>query len=220
MPSGTGSNTPRVTTGNVRTTFDVFSPAPGPSTPGPTPAPFSGLTNPLGAIYTDVGGTDSISGTLVQLPLNVGAIYKYVLYKSATNPALVTGPAPVYYTDNTKTVVSGAAADAFPAPATPSSALAGVLMPNTTDLPNLTAAILNNGGNGSGVWICIGGFVKASRDVGAVAVAGTQLVGGVGNFTWALVAAFAATAVYSVLGLTNTAGGFADISVFGLSESV
>jgi hypothetical protein len=161
-----------------------------------------------------------VSGTLTQLPLGVGVVYKYVLYKSATNPALVAGPAPVYYTDATSTIVSGAAADAFPASATPAGALAGFLMPNTTDLTTLTAAILNNSSNGSGVWIAVAGFVKASYDSGNVGVAGTQIIGATGNFTTALVSAFAATAIYGVMCLTTASSHATDIRIFGLSESV
>lgn len=213
MAFGTVASTPRVTTGNVRTTVDAVT-----STgymPNPTFNQF-GLQNPLGTIWTDVGGPDSVSGTITQLPAFQSAIYKYVLYKSTGNPALVAQPAIVYYTDNTSTVVSGAAADAFP---TPASGIAGILMPNTTDLPNLTATILNNGALGSGVWICIGGFVKGAAAPAATA-AGDILVGVAGNFLLARSTAFAAATVAAIRALTALAGASADMFIFGLPEEI
>jgi hypothetical protein len=211
MPFGLPVATPRITTGNVRTTYDLFTPAPGASTPGPTPAPFGGLANPLGTTFTDVGGPDSVSGTLTQLPLLSTAIYRYVLYKSATNPALIANPGVVSYTDNTFTIVSGAMADGVTATA---SDFAGYLMPNTTDLSALTATILNNGGNGSGVWICVGGFVKAARSLAAVAVGDTLVGGGTGSFIPARVAsATAATFVRTATALTAVSSNASDVVV-------
>jgi hypothetical protein len=210
MPFGLPVATPRITTGNVRTTYDLFTPAPGPTTPGPTPFFSGGLAAPLGTTFMDQGGPDSVSGTLTQLPLLSVALYKYVLYKSATNPALVTAPGLVYYTDETFTVVSGARADGF---TTTENSLAGLLMPNTTDLPNLTATILNNGGNGSGVWICIGGFVKAATSIAATAV-GDTLVGSGTAFTPARVASGTApTFTKTMTALTAIAGGVSDVLV-------
>jgi len=173
MPFGLPVATPRVTTGNVRTTYDLYTPSPGATTPGPTPAAFNGLANPLGTTFMDIGGPDSVSGTTTQLPVGQVAIYKYVLYKSTTNPALTTCPGVVYYTDNTGLIVSGSPTDGYVGQTTAGAAVdgAGYMMLNTTDLTTVTATLLNNGGNGSGVWICIGGFVKAG-DVPSSVVAG------------------------------------------------
>lgn len=218
MPAGLPVGTPRITTGNVRTTYDPYTPSPGATTPGPTPAPFNGLACPLGSIYMDQGGSDSVSGTLTQLPQGTIAVYKYLLYKSATNPALVAGPAPVYYTDNTGLVISGSSTDAFPATATPAGALAGIMMPNTGDVTTLTAAILNNGANGSGVWVCIAGFVKAVWDAGGVGVAGLGLIGATTNFTLAAAGAstFAGTAIYAMMALTTASSNKTDVRIYGL----
>jgi hypothetical protein len=111
----------------------------------------------------DIGGPDSVSGTTTQLPAGQVAIYKYVLYKSTTNPALTTAPGLVYYTDNTGTIVSGSPTDGYIGQTTAGAAsdTAGFMMLNTTDNASVTATLLNNNGNGSGVWICIGGFLKA-----------------------------------------------------------
>lgn len=177
MPAGLPVGTPRITTGNVRTTYDPYTPSPGATTPGPTPAPFNGLACPLGSVYMDIGGADSVSGTTTQLPVGQVAIYKYVLYKSATNPAMTTCPGVVYYTDGTGLIVSGTPTDGIMGATTDGAAGdgAGYMMLNTTDLTTITAAILNNGGNGSGVWICVGGFVGAG-DVASTHVAGDWVV--------------------------------------------
>jgi hypothetical protein len=104
------------------------------------------------------------------------AIYKYVLYSSTTNPAVTTAPGVVYYTDNTGLVVSGSPTDGYIGATTTSAAqdAAGIMMVNATDLTTLTATLLNNGTSGSGVWICIGGFVKKAAVTSAV-VAGDGL---------------------------------------------
>ena len=201
--------TPRISTGNVRTTFDPFTPSPGASTPGPTPNPFNGLACPLGSIFVDVGGPDSVSGSTTLLPTGTAVVYKYVLYKSTTNPALVAAPGVVYYTDNTYTIVSGAIADGVTGKAPDA---AGVMMINTGDLTTITAAILNNNGNGSGVWICINGFVKQANI--AAAATGDYLYGS-GNFATTNVADGAAAPVHIpfATAITAAAGNKADILV-------
>lgn len=178
MPFGLAVATPQIKTGNVRTSYDPYTPAPGATTPGPTPNPFNGLACPLGTTFMDIGGPDSVSGTLTQLPLGQVAVYKYVLYKSTTNPAVIAAPGVVYYVDNTGLIVSGSPADGLIGQTTAGSAqdTAGLLMVNSTDLTTLTATLLNNGANGSGVWICIGGFVKAAVSITS-AVAGDSVFG-------------------------------------------
>ena len=165
MPFGLPTATPTIRTGNVRTNYDPFTPAASAATfvaVGGLAYP-GGLYQPLGTTFMDIGGPDSVSGTTTQLPAGQVAIYKYVLYKSTTNPALTTAPGLVYYTDNTGTIVSGSPTDGYIGSVTAGAAsdTAGFMMLNTTDNSSVTATILNNGGNGSGVWICIGGLLKA-----------------------------------------------------------
>jgi hypothetical protein len=210
MPFGMPVATARVNTGNVRTSYDPFTPSATASTGAAVGAPFGGLANVLGTTFMDQGGPDSVSGTLTQLPLLSNALYKYVLYKSTTNPALVANPGLVYYTDNTFTVVSGAIADGLTGTA---NSLAGYMMINTTDLTTITATILNNGGNGSGVWICIGGYVKAATAITSTAV-GDSLVGGATAFTPVRVASGTApTFVKYATAQTNLSGAVADVVV-------
>lgn len=213
FPVGTGL----VTTGNVRTTWDpvvaVVSSGAGWALGDPRSYQLNsggiGLRVPLGYIIGDTGGVDSVSGTTTQLPLNVVAIYKYVLYKSATNPSLVSAPGYVYYTDETSTVVSGASADGLGGVAS----LAGIMMLNTTDLSTITNTLLQNGGNGSGVWICIGGFVKAATSITST-VAGSLQIGSGTAFTPAYLAAGASiTYVRNASALSSLSGGTADVFV-------
>jgi len=192
MPFGLGTQTVNITTGNVRTTYNPYTPSPLASTPGPTPNPFNGLACPLGSLFTDVGGVDSCSGTLTQLPQNAAVTYKYVLYKSTTNPALVAAPACVYYTDNTFTTVSGALTDGLTGKAPD---FAGLMMVNTGDLSTVTATILNNAGNGSGVWIAVNGFVKQAW-IGGLTVATGDYLYGSGSFLPTNVADGAAAPVH------------------------
>jgi len=158
------------------------------------------LTCPLGSLYFDYGGVDSVSGTTTQLPASAQgtpgqvAVYKYVLYYSATNPAVVAGPGPVYYTDETGLVVSGKQADGFIAQTTAASLsdVAGFMMVNTTDLTTLTATLLNNSTSGSGIWMCIGGFCKKTI-CASTTTAGDFLYGGTTAFTSTRIAAHTGT---------------------------
>lgn len=185
MLFGASQQTAQITTGNVRTTYDPYK------TTGPIPP--GGLPNALGTTYYDVGGAVGAPTSGPGNPAGVSTLYKYVLYKSTTNPALVAAPAIVYYTDNTYTVVSGTLADGLTGKACDA---AGLLMPNTTDVSGLTAAILNNSGNGSGVWIAVGGYVKGGY-IGALTIAtGDYLYGTTGNFISVNVADGAAAPIH------------------------
>ena len=179
MPFGFPVATPRITTGNVRTTYDPIVAAQTAAGVGVVPGyVYQNQAQPFGTTFMDIGGSDSVSGTTTQLPVGQVAVYKYVLYKSTTNPAVTTAPGCVYYTDNTGLVVSGSPTDGYVGATTAGSAqdIAGIMMVNATDLTTLTATLLNNGTNGSGVWVCIGGFVKAAACTSAQ-VAGDNLYG-------------------------------------------
>lgn len=151
----------------------------------------NGAQNPVGSLYfqpaPSMGGTLAVTSTTGYCS---GLWMKYVLYKSTANPAMVAGPAPVYYTDETFSTVSGVFSEGNPAATGNSSSLAGFLLPNTGAIAGIgvgtavTAAILNNGGNGSYVWIGLMGFIP-SAFVGALAV-GNPVSGVAGNWTLAL----------------------------------
>ena len=81
-----------ITSGNVRTAIDTYN----------TALYNNGALNALGSLYA-----------IPPSPANVGIgsgsalIVRYVRYNSTANPSGVAGPAPVYYTDETLTTVSG-----------------------------------------------------------------------------------------------------------------
>ena len=219
---GASQQTAQITTGNVRTTYDLVVTIGDPRGQYVNQGGL-GLRNILGTIYYDQEGTYNVGGqgggaNIGSTPgasLGAPAVYKYVLYKSTTNPALVAGPAVVYYTDETRTVVSGAQADGFNNIA--GTDAAGLLMVNTTDLSALTAAILNNSGLGSGVWICLAGIVKNAA-VPASTAKGDQLFGGAAASSFLLqrVAANAATALATptvAWSYGAVSGGLADVNV-------
>ena len=131
----------RVTTGNVQTTVDSST------------TPLNGPPKqPLGTIYSPPINVGLATATGQGLP----PVYKYVQYNSTSNPSVVAAPAPVYYTDETFTIVTGAASEAYVT--TAGVSVAGYLMPNTTALSTLTAALLN----GNWVWIQVAGFLKGA----------------------------------------------------------
>jgi hypothetical protein len=182
-----------------------------------TPFP-NGAWNPPGSVFIlppPNQDTINLSGS------GYGAytLVKYVLYKSTANPAVVAGPAPVYYTDETFTTVSGVSTESvggvnfgggWMAPNSGTSTTYGL---GTTLFTN---TILNNGGNGSYVFIILQGFVPAGVSATSV-VAGDVLIGAATNFTTARVAAGTAP-TNKVLGyaLTAVSSGFSDVQAYVL----
>jgi hypothetical protein len=178
-----------VISSNLKAGFGVY----GTADPYNTTLPNNGARNPLGSLAfipaPSEGGQGYGSGSPAILPTGVGygagLWCKYVLYKSTANPALVANPAPVYYVDETFTVVSGAPAEAFSA-SNPTYG-AGFLLPNTGAIAGIgvgsaiSATILNNGGLGSYVWMAVCGFVPSAA-VGAV-TQGNPFMAGTVAFT-------------------------------------
>lgn len=152
------NQTVQVTTGNVRTTVDF----PNTSLGTPLPYPTGVFPNPLGSTFWD-------NAITVANPNGQPTKYRYVKYQSTANPAVQANPAAVYWTDLTMTTVSGAVAEGWGG----QSSFAGIMMPNTTDLTTLTAALLNANG-GAAVWIAVAGIVTGV--VSAAAAAGDQLM--------------------------------------------
>jgi hypothetical protein len=97
-------------------------------------APWAGLgeNQVLGQRYFGVTGSGAAN------PSGAPAIFMLVQYKSTAQPTPQTAPAPVYWTDETYTTVSGVYTEGLLGP----NGTAGYLMVNTTDLTTLTAAIL------------------------------------------------------------------------------
>lgn len=200
-------------TSNLKAGFGIF----GTADPFNAALQNNGAKNPVGSLYfqpsASMGGLvlPSVTG------FASGLWCKYVLYKSTANPAMVGGPAVVYYTDETYNQVSGVFTEGHPAATGNLNSIAGWLLPNTGAVAGVgvgaavSAAILNNGGLGSYVWIGLLGFIPSCSVVAATAI-GDALVGAAGNFTTARVASGTAP-TGKILGWAKTAiaGGVADI---------
>lgn len=152
----------------------------------------NGARNPLGALYFSPsfaqGGGLTPGGGVLSTAVGYGAglWMRYVLYKSTANPAVQTGPAVVYYTDETFTTVSGQQSEAVGTIG--ASGIAGWLLPNSGTVAgvgagttNFTATLLNqSSGSGSFVWIGVCGFIP-SAFVSNAAAQGNAVYGS-GNF--------------------------------------
>lgn len=150
------TNYVRISTGNILTQLDT-SPV-----------------NPLGCIYSP-----PVNQNLPVTTKGLGAqpVWKYVKYSSTTNPAPVAAPAPVYFTDESFTTISGNAAEAFVT--TGGLYIAGYWMPNTTSI-----ALLANNTTGSNIqvnnsygWMQIGGLLVGAWGPTASGAVGASITG-------------------------------------------
>ena len=137
---------------------------------------------PSGSGLTPAGAT---TNTMSSKGYGSYLAVRYVLYKSTVNPAVVPGPAPVYWTDETFTTVTGSFSEGMVA--NNSVSAAGWLLPNSgsnsgmgAGTTNFTATILNNGALGSWVFIAVGGWVPYCY-INSGSTAGQSLYGS-GNF--------------------------------------
>ncbi len=126
----------------------------------------NGAPAPPGSVYFIPAAAQNTNTLISTAGVGSGLWVKLVLYKSTSNPAVKTGPAPVYYTDATFTTVSGTFAEGVQA--SKSISAAGWLLPNAGTVAGIgagstafTATILNNGGNGSWVYIGLAGFIPS-----------------------------------------------------------
>lgn len=135
-----------------------------------------------GTMYAGIGENQvlgqryfSVTNVTKTNPYGAPAIYMNVLYKSTAQPAPVAGPAPVYWTDETFTTVSGVESEGLAGFAS----TAGYLMPNTTSYSVLTAAILQ----GAQVLIQVAGLLQgAYAPTGGSAGVGNMIVPAAGNW--------------------------------------
>jgi hypothetical protein len=164
-----------------------------------TPYQGIGENQVLGQRYFAYAPGKSVSGITgvpsAANPSGIGGVFMLVTYKSTAQPAPIAYPAPVYWTDETFTTVSGVSTESqFGL-----SGIAGYLMPNTTSISGLTAAQLQ----GSQVYIQISGTIFGASAPGST-VAGDWIIGAAGNFLPARVAAGTAPG-YRPLGVAITA---------------
>jgi hypothetical protein len=151
----------------------------------------NGALVPPGSVTFIPGAAQSQNVLVSTKGYGAGLWVKYVLYKSTANPAVVTGPAPVYYVDETFSTVSGVFTEGNPAATGNSSSVAGWLLPNSGTVAGIgagttafTATVLNNGGLGSWVYIGLTGFIPSAWvTAGAI---GNPLTGAAGNWVTAV----------------------------------
>ena len=143
----------------------------------------NGALNPLGTLWTAPSPSQGSIGLATAAGYGCYTTYKYVRYSSTANPTMVAGPAPVYYTDETFTTVSGVYSEGLNSGV---NACAGFMLPNTGSVAGVglgsgvTAALLN----GNYVWIAVEGFVPSCYlSTGA---ADNAIVGASGNFAVAV----------------------------------
>jgi hypothetical protein len=161
-----------------------------------TSLPNNGALNPVGSVRTIPAPAQS---GLALAPAGMASssaggygcylTVKYVRYKSTANPAMVAGPAPVYYTDETFTTVSGVYSEGNPAATGEVNSAAGWLLLNTatasttgTGIGSLISATILNGNY---VFIAVMGFVPLCWISNQTDVTGTGLgiIGASGNWS-------------------------------------
>jgi hypothetical protein len=168
----------------------------------------NGALNPVGGLFYLQPGEGGVPST--GNGRGSGLWVKYVLYKSTDTTAVVTGPAPVYWTDETYTQVTDVVAESQDVNA---NSIAGWLMPNTTALGTaFTIAVLRNGGLGSYVFIGLQGFI-AGASVAALTAKGDAVIG-LAASPWVpgrVAAGTAPTNLVAAWALTAVAAGLSDV---------
>lgn len=176
---GASIQTAQISSGNFRTTIDIYVSgfAGYPNNPG--------ARNQVGAAYYD--STGSFTGVTTASPygnmFGPPGKFRYVRYFSTSNPALtnLTSPSPVYWNDTTYTSVTPVSSESVTGGI---NAVAGYLMPNTTDIAGLT----NTGLQNNFVWIQVGGYLPGAKGITAAA-ADDAIIGSATTFAPARVAA-------------------------------
>jgi len=151
----------------------------------------NGAPAPPGSVYFIPSPSQNTNALASSVGYASGLWVKLVLYKSTGNPAVKTGPAPVYYTDATFSTVSGTFSEGVQA--SKSVSAAGWLLPNSGTVAGIgagttafTATLLNNGGLGSWVYIGLQGYIPSAY---LAAGAASNRVYGSGDFATTGVAA-------------------------------
>ena len=186
-----GYEFPVITTGNLYTAIDTYSNTISQQPPINTPSNPNGAQNPAGAAFLLAPGVGQSANKAAAALYGANGwggplIVRYVRYNSTANPNLLAYPAPVYWTDETYTTVSGVFTEGIPAATGNLNSLAGWLLPNYTAL-GLTAAAAATALNGNWCFIATKGFLPTAAVVASTAI-GDALVGASGNFTVARVA--------------------------------
>ena len=174
---------PQFTTGDWTTVNDPYYA----SLPTANPDPFNknGARNVLGAAFL----VQDSSGRLKKI--------RYVRYNSTANPAAPAAPGPVYWADNTRTVVTGKFSESSPA-----------------SISNMVAGYLVNLNFTNGNYIFIQTFGYLAQALAGTAAAGAGITA-TGDFAVTALAnaTTAPTVVVLAYALAVAAGGKADVNV-------
>ena len=175
------------------------------------------------SVYSDIGEAQvlgqrfvSQSNTSAANPYGSPAYYMLVKYLSTSaittaNLTTAGAPAPVWWTDNTFTTVTGISTEAIGGTTLGLGFPAGYLMPNIIDIPSLTGAQLL----GAQLLIQVAGYLKGAFAPGAGTVGiGAWIEPVAGTFTSTAIAAGSAS-TYQPFGrqLTVIASGLCDVLV-------
>ena len=181
---------PVVTTGSLYTAIDTYASTISTQPPTNVPSNPNGALNPIGAAFLIAPGSSLYSpaqfyptagGSVNSNGWGAPLIVRYVRYNSTTNANLLAYPAPVYWTDETFTTVTGTFSEGNVAGTGNLNSLAGWLLPNSTSLA-LTGAKSATALNGNFCFIATKGFLPAAAVCASTAV-GDAIIGASGNFT-------------------------------------
>lgn len=183
---------PVVSTGNIGTVIDTYGSTISTQPPTNTPSNPNGAMNPIGSAFLLSPGSlelptpiyyPSALGSLNSNGWGAPVIVRYVRYNSTTNANWLATPAPVYWTDETYTTVTGTFSEGLPAATGNLNSFAGYAWINTTIYPgSKTAAQLSTLINGNFIFIVTKGFLPGAYVPGSTAI-GDSLAGVTGNFT-------------------------------------
>jgi len=210
-----GYEFPVISTGNLYTAVDTYASTITTQPPTNTPSNPNGALNPIGAAYLLSPGASSgpsilYGGNGWGAPL----IVRYVRYNSTTNANWLAEPAPVYWTDESFTTVTGTFSEGLPAATGNLNSFAGYALVNTTNYPgSKTGAQLATIVNGNFIFIVTRGWIPSAYVPASTAI-GDSLAGASGNFV--LTRTASGTAPISrrmALALTAIASGVADVWV-------
>lgn len=168
-------------------------------------------------VYANIGEVQvlgqryfGVTNTTPANPYGAPAIFQLVQYLSTSavttaNLTTAGAPAPVYWTDNTFTTVTGILSEALNGSAQYS---AGYLMLNTVSLPTLTGAMLL----GAQVFVQVAGYLKAAWGPTTTPSINNWISGSAGTFT-STGAATAPTVRPFGVQMTAAAAGLTDVLV-------
>jgi hypothetical protein len=183
---------PVISTGNIGTVIDTYSNTITTQPPTNTPSWPNGALNPIGAAFLLPPNSldlpvninyPSASGSLNSNGWGAPLIVRYVRYNSTTAANWLATPAPVYWTDETYTTVTGTFSEGLPAATGNLNSFAGYAWINTAIYPgSKTGAQLTTLINGNFIFIVTKGFLPGAYVPGSTAI-GDSLAGVTGNFT-------------------------------------